>query len=310
MNTFASASDIIIPDEYFNRIKTGNDAFDTLLGDGLLPGSTLTLSAKHGTGKTQFCLQLLNTLANAGYKVGYVSNEESREQLAFTCKRIGTYNVPIANIEDLNDVTRLMNGLNVLVIDSFSKIKIENIRSYVKTEEVALKAIIEQAKANRCCTILITHNTKSGQSRGTSSLQHDVDATLYIEKLDDDPEVRRVYFDKNRFGSPTEICMRMTSVGYDLSLVESVESVEAEAAPKETKAQQLYKAALEFLENNGTSRAASVADAIGADYSRTMVVLRELACMGKVEKIGRGVEAVYKLADQPNFIQRVVSLIS
>jgi DNA repair protein RadA/Sms len=111
---FTTASNVVIPSEYFNRITTGNEALDFLFGDGLLPGSTLTLSAKHGTGKTQFSLQLLELLSKK-HSVGYVSNEETVEQLAFTCRRIGTPNVPIANVRTVADVVEATEGLQVLL---------------------------------------------------------------------------------------------------------------------------------------------------------------------------------------------------
>lgn len=291
---FTTAANVVIPDEYFNRILTGNEAFDTLLGEGLLPGSLITLSAKHGTGKTQFCLQMLEAL-NATHCVGYVSNEESVEQLAFTCKRIGTYNVPVANIRTVEDVVECTKDLDVLVVDSFSKLEVDETSSTRKIEKIALKDIIAAAKENKCCVILITHNTKTGQSKGSSQIQHDVDATLYIEKVEDNSPIRKIWFDKNRFGCPKEIYLELTSSGYSLELCESPESEDSSETPRESRTSQLYKDVVAFLDDQGISSAAEVAEAVGVDYSKAMVLLRELNAMHKVVKTGRGQEATYSL---------------
>ena len=293
---FTTAANVVIPDEYFNRILTGNHAFDTLLGDGLLPGSLITLSAKHGTGKTQFCLQLLEAL-NQTHCVGYVSNEESVEQLAFTCKRIGTYNVPVANIRTVEDVVECTRDLDVLVVDSFSKLEVDETSSARKTERIALKDIIAAAKSNKCCVILITHNTKTGQSKGSSQIQHDVDATLYIEKIEDNSPLRRIWFDKNRFGCPQEIFLELTASGYSLELCEAPGDQDTSDEPKESRTSQLYKSITSFLDVQGISNAAEVAEAVGVDYSKAMVLLRELGAMRRVVKTGRGQDAEYSLTE-------------
>ena len=290
---FTTAANIVIPDEFFNRIRPSNTALQELLGEGLLPGSVLTLSAKHGTGKTQFALQLLEDLAPT-HRVGYLSNEETVEQLAFTCKRINAFNVPIGNCVTVADVVRATAGLDVLVIDSFSKLQVARVKSTLKTERIALKNIIAAAKRNKCCVILITHNTKTGQSKGTSQVQHDVDATLYIEKLKDEPTLRRVWFDKNRFGAPAEIHLEMTASGLILELRSGPE--EAEEAPKMSKTQQLYGQVLDIITAEGTVDAAQIATRCQVDYSRAQVLLRELGAMGHVVKSGRGATATYDLS--------------
>ena len=291
--TFTTAANIVIPDEFFNRIRPSNAALQELVGEGLLPGSILTLSAKHGTGKTQFALQLLEELAST-HRVGYLSNEETVEQLAFTCKRINAFNVPIGTCSTVNDVVKATAGLDVLVVDSFSKLQVAKVKSTLKTEKIALKNIIAAAKGNKCCVILITHNTKTGQSKGTSQVQHDVDATLYIEKVKDEPTLRRVWFDKNRFGAPSEIHLEMTASGLILELRASPE--EAAEAPRESKTQQLYRQVLGVMQTLNTVNAGVVAQQCGLDYSRAQVLLRELGAMGRVIKSGRGKDATYELS--------------
>jgi predicted ATP-dependent serine protease len=291
---FQVAANVVIPDAYFNRIKTGSDVFDTLLGDGLLPGSTVTFSGKHGTGKTQFCLSLLESLSR-NYAVGYVSNEESVEQLAFTCKRINTFNVPIANAYFANEIAEATKDLDVLIVDSFSKLKVDGINSSIKTESEALKQIIEAAKANQCCVILITHNTKNGMSKGTSMVQHDVDATLYIEKVED-TDLRKVWFDKNRFGGSGEIYLEMNASGYVLELKQAPSESDAPSAKKKSKTQGYYDKIEQHIRDNENSvDIASIANVLDMDLHRTGMLLRDLRKMDRVTKEGRGDDARFCL---------------
>lgn len=293
---FQVAANVVIPEAYFNRIKTGSDVFDTLLGEGLLPGSTVTFSGKHGTGKTQFCLSLLESLSR-NYSVGYISNEESVEQLAFTCKRINTFNVPIANAFYVHEIAEATKDLDVLIVDSFSKLKVEGVNSFLKAESEALKQILAAAKENQCCVILITHNTKNGMSKGTSQVQHDVDATLYIEKVED-TDLRKVWFDKNRFGGSGEIYLEMNASGYVLELKQAPSGADAPSAKKKSKIQGYYEQIEAFLrDNNNSADIASIANVLNMDLHRTGMLLRDLRKLDRVVKEGRGDEARFCLAE-------------
>ena len=75
---FTKVKDIVIPDIFYNRMKSGVQDFDKLFGDGLLPGASCTLTAQAGCGKTTFALQLLEHLDQAGYDVAYASGEENQ----------------------------------------------------------------------------------------------------------------------------------------------------------------------------------------------------------------------------------------
>ena len=65
-----------------NFLKTGIPGFDGLIEKGGIPrGTSILVSGGPGSGKTTFCLQLLNSGALAGEKCIYVSFEESVERL-------------------------------------------------------------------------------------------------------------------------------------------------------------------------------------------------------------------------------------
>ena len=78
---FVNISTVKIPDSYYNRITTGVESLDHLFDMGILPGETFSISGGWGTGKSQFVLQLLSRIQQAGKRVGLVSGEESLEQI-------------------------------------------------------------------------------------------------------------------------------------------------------------------------------------------------------------------------------------
>ena len=59
---FQSVSNIKIPDLFYRRYKSGIDTIDDLFGEGVLPGSAITMTAPAGCGKTTFLLQMLEGL--------------------------------------------------------------------------------------------------------------------------------------------------------------------------------------------------------------------------------------------------------
>ena len=65
-------------DKYF---KTGIQGFDVLLERGLPIGKNILIEGSPGTGKTIFCLHLMNNLCISGRRVLYMSFEESEQSL-------------------------------------------------------------------------------------------------------------------------------------------------------------------------------------------------------------------------------------
>ena len=66
---FKTVSDIEIPDIFYRRYKSGILVMDELFGEGILPGSSVTMCAAAGCGKTTLLLQLLEGLSRNGYNV-------------------------------------------------------------------------------------------------------------------------------------------------------------------------------------------------------------------------------------------------
>ena len=198
---FTKVKDIVIPDIFYNRMKSGVQDFDKLFGDGLLPGSSITLTAQAGCGKTTFALQLLEHLDQAGYDVAYASGEENQYQLAFTCQRLNVRGVSIANITDVDTIAKAMEENDVVVVDSFQALTVETKMNSRALEQYAVSTLCNKAKDSECVLIFVMHLTKSGQLKGTTLVPHSVDVNMMISHdLDkDDDTTRIISVSKNRF---------------------------------------------------------------------------------------------------------------
>lgn len=296
MDDFTPAENIQIPDSYFNRIKTGVETLDFLFNDGLLPGSTITLDGQRGTGKTRFCLQLLDILKNKGYLVGYMSNEESKEQLAFTCKSINVNKVPIAAIKTFDDIVRAIYWHDVLIVDSFSMIDFEEFDCSARAaEKRCIKKIIDAAHESGCCVIIILHHTKSGQMKGSSLIAHKVDANLHLKQSESDDKMRDAFFSKNRFGPNNSISVVMNSNGYDFTQVEknTISIDDIFDTPKKSKMKNQCIEILELPEIN----IKRVMEYFNFDNLKATRYLKELCLQGLLFKVGRGETAQYIKAE-------------
>ena len=151
-NKFTKVSDVQIPDIYYKRMKTGVGRVDRTFGDGFLPGSIFTLTGSPGSGKTTYLLQVLELLANRGYKVAYTSGEECVEMMACNCKRFGVKNVLVSNETNIDNLIEATKDLDFLVVDSFASVT-SDIKSSRQHEKHCIQELCKASKANQC-TIL------------------------------------------------------------------------------------------------------------------------------------------------------------
>ncbi|NBP16568.1 hypothetical protein EBU95_19630, partial [bacterium] len=212
---FQHVSEVTIPDVYYRRLKCGNEKIDAAFGGGILPGSSITLTARAGMGKTTFVLQLLELLNNNGHKVGYCSSEESVAQLAMACKRLQVKNIQVCNESDVDTISKYMEDMDVIVVDSFQGLVKGNKRGR-ELEKYCIEKLVVRAKETECAIILICHNTKAGGIKGSSLIIHAVDVNVSIHLIKDaDMNARAIRFDKNRFGPATDIECFIEYSGYD-----------------------------------------------------------------------------------------------
>jgi len=104
------------------RMICGIMELDRVLGGGLVPGSLVLIGGDPGIGKSTLMLQNLHALATQGYKVLYVSGEESIRQIRLRSKRLETLSSDLLVVSeiDLERILSMVGSLrpDVLVIDS------------------------------------------------------------------------------------------------------------------------------------------------------------------------------------------------
>ncbi len=293
-------ADIKIPDIFSRRLKTGINKIDVLFDEGVLPGSAMTLTAQAGCGKTTFMLQMLQGMTQNGYKVGYFSGEESIYQLAYTAGRIGVQDVQIANETDIDSIKQHMNNLDIVVIDSFQALT-SSIKMNSRTlEKHAVQTLTKHAKNAECVVVFIMHLTKSGDLKGGTIVPHTVDANLKISRISDtdNDNDRVIYFEKNRFGPLNELECSIERTGYNFECdVVREQKTDTEKASKTSSKQLQIEELLELISACG-DRGLSIGEAIkhfDSSYNTMYSRFRDLTVTGKVNKYGRGQEAIYTL---------------
>lgn len=199
-----------------NRISTGFDEFDRVLGGGIVLGSVVLLSGDPGIGKSTLLLQLaLNISSRKNTKVLYVTGEESADQIKMRMERLtDTKNLKEKNLFVVS-ATNIDNILGTLKKEKASLVIIDSIQTMESREfpgfpgsipqiRNATSSFVSFAKRNQIPVFLVGHVTKEGIVAGPMLLSHMVDSVLYLEgeKLS---ETRILRAFKNRFGDSTEV---------------------------------------------------------------------------------------------------------
>ena len=194
-----------------DRLPTGMGEVDRVLGGGLVPGSIILFGGDPGVGKSTLLLQLAARIAAAGQPVLYLSGEESAAQLRGRAGRVGAVVgglSVVATTELATAIAAIEAAAPALaVIDSVQTLSADGLNgpagSVGQVREVASR-LAALAKAGRTCVALIGHVTKEGTVAGPRTLEHLVDAVLYLEgeRLGSTRLLRGA---KNRYGSTEEV---------------------------------------------------------------------------------------------------------
>lgn len=305
-----------IPQAFYRRICSGIEKMDILFGGpvektkGLLPGSSFTLTAPGGCGKTTLMLQYAEALCEQGYACAILSGEESVHQIAFTAQRLNVKKVMVANINNIDAIAALMIDYDFVVIDSFQSMKPDakvarekGIRNPKQIEKYCVETLTSAGKKHECAVGFIMHHTKGGQMKGGTIIIHTVDANFCIWAPEVDNPTRWVETDgKNRFGPPGKFSAAFESTGYDFS-VDAVETEDEErkrmhAGPSgagnalgSSKGARRAKE-LELLKAVEKLTLAEAAKIIG-DMQRARFLMSDLHLEGVFKKEGRGATAVF-----------------
>jgi DNA repair protein RadA/Sms len=192
------------------RVLTGTEELDRVLGGGVVPGSAVLLGGDPGIGKSTLLLQSVAALSGQLATL-YVTGEESVQQVSLRAKRLqlGVDQVFALAETSLERIiaTAKERKPRVLVVDSIQTVYTEMLQSapgsVAQVRECAAQ-LVRLAKQTNTVVFLIGHVTKEGALAGPRVLEHMVDTVLYFEG-DPGSRFRVVRAFKNRFGAVNEL---------------------------------------------------------------------------------------------------------
>nr|WP_269144357.1 DNA repair protein RadA [Clostridium sp. NSJ-145] len=197
-----------------DRIVTGINEFDRVMGGGIVKDSITIITARPGAGKSTLLLQVADCIAKKGHKVIYASGEESDSQIKNRADRILEKindNIWVLQETNLDNVVDSIEEIDpdLIIIDSIQTFTMEGYLparagSPTQTMECAneLLRVAKNDKRQRA-VIIVGQMTKADELAGLRALEHLVDTVLIIE-ADSDEELRGLVSSKNRFGSTGE----------------------------------------------------------------------------------------------------------
>ena len=194
-----------------SRIATGLGEVDRVLGGGFVPGSIALFGGDPGIGKSTLLLQVAGLLAARGLPVLYVTGEESPGQVRGRAERVGAVvdGLQLAATTELETALAAIDAASpaLVVVDSVQTLTSGDLAgpagSVGQVREVASR-LAEAAKSSGTAVALVGHVTKEGTVAGPRTLEHLVDAVIYLEgeRLG---ATRLLRAAKNRFGSTDEV---------------------------------------------------------------------------------------------------------
>ncbi len=193
------------------RLVSGINELDRVLGGGIVPGSMVLIGGDPGIGKSTLILQLLAALAQNANKVLYVTGEESIGQIRMRADRlqIPPDHIFLATENSVQAISGLTQEVKptFLAVDSIQTMYSEEVGSApgsVTQVRESTSLLVQLAKKTDLPIVLIGHVTKDGAIAGPRVLEHMVDTVLYFEG-ERGQAFRILRTVKNRFGSTNEI---------------------------------------------------------------------------------------------------------
>lgn len=191
------------------RLKTNIEEFDRVLGGGLVKGSLILLGGEPGIGKSTLALQLAAIIPDTIY----LSGEESIEQIKLRAERLSikSDSLRVGNVTNVESIIATIKQKEILpklaIIDSIQTLfseEVEGEAGNINQVRACTVKLMELAKHSGVIIVLIGQVTKDGSVAGPKTLEHLVDAVLYLEG-DKYHQYRILRTAKNRFGSTDEV---------------------------------------------------------------------------------------------------------
>ena len=196
------------------RWKTNIAELDRVLGGGIVRDSLTMLTARPGAGKSTLLLQVAGSLAAQGQTCLYISGEESEGQVRARADRVlpklpdSLYLLSTVSMDVVVEECQRLHPV-LLIADSVQTLALEELTqrpgSPTQTVRVTetLVALCKNPDHPMACFV-VGHMTKSDEMAGLRTLEHLVDAVLYLE--DEKQETLRLLrATKNRFGATGEV---------------------------------------------------------------------------------------------------------
>ncbi len=202
--------------EGLQRLPSGIDEVDRVLGGGWVAGSVLLLAGEPGIGKSTLLLQLAHEATRCARRTLYVAGEESPAQVKMRAERLGVS--PTLELTRAADARVLAEYLRqerpqLVIVDSIQTLQADDEHAPGSLTQVrdATALLTQAAKDSSSTLVLIGHVTKQGAVAGPKVIEHMVDATLALESASG---FRVLRANKNRFGPAGEMgVFEMTSAG-------------------------------------------------------------------------------------------------
>ena len=192
------------------RMASGAQELDRVLGGSIVPGSVILLGGDPGIGKSTLLLQVAASVAGAN-GVLYASGEESVAQVSLRAQRLSLAAAAVSVVAE-TDVAAILalateRRAALLVIDSIQTVQSSTPGApagAVSQLRECTAELVRFAKTSSTAVIIVGHVTKEGTIAGPRLLEHLVDTVLYFEH-EAGSRYRIVRATKNRFGAVNEL---------------------------------------------------------------------------------------------------------
>jgi DNA repair protein RadA/Sms len=169
--------------EHSQRVSTGFEELDRVLGGGVVPGSVILVGGEPGIGKSTLLLQMALNIGGL-----YVSAEESAHQVKSRADRLGskTDSVWLLNSNNVDQVIKAIEDQKpaLAIIDSIQTIStddLDGVPGSVGQVRECANRLVHLAKQYNIPMVIVSHVTKEGTIAGPKVLEHVVDTVLYVE---------------------------------------------------------------------------------------------------------------------------------
>src|SRR5690625_2560758 len=185
------------------RIPTGLDEVDRVLGGGWVNGGVVLIAGEPGIGKSTLLLQLASHSQQLGRPTLLVAGEEALTQVEMRARRLNVSpSLELTRESDARVLAELITarGPGLVIVDSIQTMLAEDGASPGTITQVrdSTALLTAAAKAGGSTLVLIGHVTKQGQLAGPKTVEHMVDVTVSLESAAGYRVLRSM---KNRFGS-------------------------------------------------------------------------------------------------------------